>query len=101
MALDIIELIVSFFIIRYLIHVKTTRVARKKAGFFKSFSEAVPSSRHSFQKQPLSRLQKECPNCAAQVPLAALLCDACDYNFIVSPSQRHKLLSPPTISGTC
>jgi hypothetical protein len=80
----------------------TTRIAGKKAGSFKPFREAVPSRIwfNFFEKQPLSRTHKNCPNCAAQVPLSALLCDACDFNFIASiASHRHKLLNPPTISG--
>lgn len=78
-----------------------TRVAGKKAGFLKSFLEAVPSGMafKLFKKQPLSRTYKNCPNCDGQVPLAALFCDACDYNFVASMvGHRHKLLNPPTIS---
>jgi hypothetical protein len=52
-----------------------------------------------FDKQRLSTRRKICPNCAEEIPLAALFCDACDYNFIASGvSYRHKLLNPPTIS---
>jgi len=78
-----------------------TKMAGKKTGFSKSFREAVPSKIRvkCFEKQPLSRTYKNCPHCAAQVLLAALFCDVCDYNFIASMvSQRHKLLNPPTIS---
>ena len=79
----------------------TNRIAGKKAGSFKSFREAVPSSMRlkCFEKQPISRTHKSCPRCAAQVPVAALFCDTCDYNFIASiASHRHKLLNPPRIS---
>jgi len=79
-----------------------TRIPGKKAGFSKSFREAVPSrirAKH-FDKQPLSTTYKKCPDCAAQVPVSALLCDACEYNFIASmATHRHKLLNPPTISA--
>jgi|SRR5690349_17782350 hypothetical protein len=88
--------------IRLVMTVITTRIAGKKAGFFKSFREAVPSRMrlNIFEKQPLSKLYKSCPNCAAQLPLGALLCGACDYNFIASiASHRYKLLNAPTISG--
>jgi hypothetical protein len=74
-----------------------TKLAGKKPDSFKSVRKTVPSRmRLNFSgKQPLSRMYKNCPNCAAQVPLAALLCDACEHNFIAMPSYRHKLLSPP------
>jgi hypothetical protein len=88
--------------IRLLVKRITTRIAGKKAASFKSFWEAVLSRMrlNFFEKQPLSRLYKSCPNCAAQVPLPTLLCDACCYNFIASmASHRHKLLSPPRISS--
>jgi hypothetical protein len=35
---------------------------------------------------------KKCPQCTAQLPLSALVCDDCDYNFISSSILRHKLL---------
>jgi hypothetical protein len=78
----------------------TTRVAGKKADSSKSFREAGPSSRRHnfFEKEPVSKTYKNCPNCSAQVQLAALLCDACDYNFIAMPIFRNKLLNPPTAS---
>jgi hypothetical protein len=77
------------------------RIAAKKAAFSKSFPEAVPSRirvKH-LEKQPLLRTSKKCPDCAAQVPVSALLCDACEYNFIANMAiHRHKLLNPPTVS---
>jgi hypothetical protein len=39
---------------------------------------------------------KPCPNCAEQVPLLALICDACDYNFLAArPGRGQKLLPTP------
>jgi ribosomal protein L40E len=35
---------------------------------------------------------KKCPQCTAQLPLSALVCDDCDYNFLSSSILRHKLL---------
>ena len=85
---------------RLLIKLVTAAMAGKKAGFFKSFGEAVPfrMAMRFFDRQPLSKAHKNCPNCGGQVPVAALFCDACDYNFIASiVGHRHKLLNPPTI----
>jgi len=39
---------------------------------------------------------KPCPNCAEQLPLPALICGACDYNFLAArPGRGQKLLPPP------
>jgi hypothetical protein len=39
---------------------------------------------------------KPCPNCAEQVPLSALICNACDYNFLAArPGRGQNLLPPP------
>jgi hypothetical protein len=39
---------------------------------------------------------KPCPNCAAQLPLSAILCDTCDYNFLAErPGRGQKLLPSP------
>jgi hypothetical protein len=40
---------------------------------------------------------KKCPNCAEQLPLSALVCDECDYNFLSGTvGYRHKLLPAPS-----
>jgi ribosomal protein L40E len=40
--------------------------------------------------------EKTCPKCAEQLPISALLCEACDYNFLsMSVVHRHKLLPAP------
>ena len=41
---------------------------------------------------------KKCPQCADQLPVSALVCDACDYNFLAGSILRHKLL-PASESG--
>src|SRR4029453_8540716 len=39
---------------------------------------------------------KKCPNCAEEVPLSVLMCDACDYNFLSGMvGCRLKLLPSP------
>jgi hypothetical protein len=49
-----------------------------------------------FKRQHLATLKK-CPKCAEQLPLSALVCDACDYNFLSRMvGHRHKLLPSPS-----
>lgn len=40
-------------------------------------------------------MTKPCPNCAEQLPLAAIICSACDHNFLADRPGRVKLLPPP------
>jgi len=37
---------------------------------------------------------KKCPNCAAELPLSALICDACDFNFLAGSLYRGNQLLP-------
>jgi len=39
---------------------------------------------------------KKCPKCAEQLPPSALICEACDYNFLSRTVGRHKLLLSPS-----
>ena len=80
----------------------TVRIAKKKHGsFFKSFtarSDPMDNSTAArfFERHPISALKK-CPNCAEQLPLSALICDACDYNFLSGMvGHGQKLLPSPT-----
>ncbi|HEX9142670.1 MAG TPA: hypothetical protein VGA09_00265, partial [Candidatus Binatia bacterium] len=34
------------------------------------------------RKQTALPAKKHCPKCAKQLPIQALVCDACDYNFL-------------------
>ncbi len=39
---------------------------------------------------------KQCPNCTEQLPLSALLCEVCDYNFLSGMvGHGHRLLPAP------
>jgi hypothetical protein len=39
---------------------------------------------------------KQCPSCAQQLPLSAIMCDTCDYNFLAErPGRRQVLLAAP------
>lgn len=63
---------------------KKTFKGRDSAGYFASGSR--------FEKNHLLWLKK-CPNCAAQLPLAALFCEACEHNFLSGAvGFRNKML---------
>jgi hypothetical protein len=58
------------------------RIARQKDSLFKR--HRVPAL-------------KKCPKCAEQLPMTALVCEACDYNFLSrTVSHRRKLLLSPS-----
>ena len=86
--------------LRLLVKNIISRIPGNKPGSFKSFRETVPSRLRlkGVENQRLSRTLKNCPNCRAQVPLSALLCNSCDHNFLVDV-HRHKLLNPPRSNG--
>lgn len=73
-------------------------VKRKQSGFAKSSQARATSARTAdrfFEIRHIPAL-KPCPNCAEQLPLSALVCDACDYNFLAArPGRGQKLLPPP------
>ncbi len=72
---------------------------------------SVPKSFHAHESFPAKRVKgrlvksqhspvlKQCPSCAQQLPLSALMCDTCDYNFLAErPGRRQVLLPPPNHS---
>ena len=77
------------------------RIAKKKYGsFFRSsraesvFTNSCVTNRF-FASQRIAA-QKNCPNCAEQLPLSALICEGCDYNFLSRMvGSRHKTLPLP------
>ena len=76
--------------------------AKKPIGaFFKScttssaFTHDLLAARWLAPKPILA--QKNCPHCAEPMPISALLCDACDYNFLSgSLGTRQKSLPAPS-----
>jgi hypothetical protein len=72
-------------------------VKRKHGGFLNSFRAqgGFTNSGRLFESQR-SPVLKPCPGCAEQLPLAAILCDTCDYNFLAErPGRGQALLQPP------
>lgn len=73
---------------------------REKRRLFKKYlREGIAASHFAsgrmFEKNRLL-LSKKCPNCAAQLPLPALFCEACEYNFLSGAvGLRNKALPAP------
>lgn len=83
----------------------TARIAKKKYGsFFKSFiAESTLTNNCAFGRffeRPHILALKKCPNCAEQLPLSALICDACDYNFLSRMVGRGQKLLPSPVPMT-
>jgi hypothetical protein len=76
------------------------RILRRKRSVPKSFQahESFTPKRVAGRlfKSQRSPVLKQCPSCAQQLPLSALMCDTCDYNFLAErPGRRQVLLPPP------
>ena len=75
-------------------------VKRKRGGFFKSSrarsASSINRAADRFFENKRMPAVKPCPNCAEQLPLSALVCDSCDYNFLAArPGRGQGLLPPP------
>jgi len=93
--------ILHFSAIALILAFLTARIAiRKLASLCSSFLARCTGEDNCaidriFEKQHIPALKK-CPNCAEQLPLSVLCCDACDYNFLSGMvGHGHKLLPPP------
>jgi hypothetical protein len=48
-----------------------------------------------FERQRSPEL-KPCPSCNEELPLSAIICDICDYNFLAArPGRGQNMLPPP------
>jgi hypothetical protein len=99
--------ILHFLAIALILAFLTARIASKKDGsFFKWFVAgaflgiiALPIA--IFKRQQVPSTLKKCPKCAEQLPVSALVCDSCEYNFISRiVGHGHKLLASPKSSGS-
>jgi hypothetical protein len=69
------------------------RSASKSLQAHDHFTRKRVGSLFKSQRTPVL---KQCPSCAQQLPLSAIMCDACDYNFLAErPGRRQILLQPP------
>jgi Uncharacterised protein family UPF0547 len=100
---DILHFLAIALILAFL---TATIASRKDGSFFKWFVAgaflgviALPVA--IFKRQHVLSILKKCPKCAEQLPVSALVCDACEYNFISRiVGHGHKLLASPKTSGS-
>jgi hypothetical protein len=83
-----------------LILVLLTRIVKRKRGVRTSLGTggAGTHKRASVRlfENRRSPVLKQCPNCAEQLSLSAIVCDKCDYNFLAErPGRGQRLLSAP------
>jgi hypothetical protein len=76
------------------------RVVKRKRGVLKFIRArgAVTNKRASRRLFESRRgpVLKPCPNCSEQLPLSAIICNICDYNFLAErPGRGQNLLSSP------
>jgi len=75
-------------------------IAKKLIGaFFKSYTTWSRFMNNLlgaqwFAAEPILN-QKNCPHCAEPTPISALICEACDYNFLSGTVARQKSLPAP------
>ena len=76
--------------------VKKHRGTCSEAVMAKNTHASHRASDGFFERKRTLRL-KSCPNCAAELIISALVCDACDYNFLAArPMRPQRALPPPT-----
>ena len=73
--------------------------SKKASAFFKprtsKVKKALPAAIFRKHQAALSATKK-CPNCAGNLPISTLVCDACEYNFLSGTvGLRNKLLPSP------
>jgi hypothetical protein len=95
--LDIVNFFAPAIILMFFIAIAGEK---KQGGFFKAlvmgsaFSNECAVDR-MFEKQHIPSLKK-CPNCAEQLPLSGVICEACDYNFLSGMvGYGNRLLAAP------
>jgi hypothetical protein len=72
------------------------RMTNKKDRGYLELSPAESARPGRFFERQRLPVQKQCPHCAMQLPLAAILCEGCDYNFLAErPGRGQRLLPPP------
>jgi hypothetical protein len=72
-----------------------TRIVKRKQFRERGTGTHKRASGRLFARQHSPEL-KPCPNCTEQLPLSALICGTCDYNFLAArPGRGQKLLPSP------
>jgi hypothetical protein len=72
-----------------------TRIVKRKHFRARGTGTHKHASGRLFERQRSPEL-KPCPTCNEQLPLSAIICDICDYNFLAArPGRGQKLLPSP------
>ena len=73
------------------------RVTRKRHAHKSSRSRGSTTNKRTFGRRIKSQpTLKPCPSCAERLPLSAIICGTCDYNFLAErPGRGQNLLPSP------
>ena len=76
----------------------TAKIMGRKRSVRKSFRvrRTAPKKRASgrLSKRQRRAVLKPCPSCAEKLPVSAIICDACGYNFLAERPGRGQALLP-------
>jgi hypothetical protein len=77
------------------------RIAARNGGLLKRLSGRLFFRKYGAERHQIAlSALKACPKCADQLPLSALVCDGCEYNFLSGTvGSRHKLLPGPNVAS--
>jgi hypothetical protein len=93
-SLDVLSL--SAALTLALLAAKAFREKRSASRSFQAHDNFTRKRIGSLFKGQRTPVLKPCPSCAQQLPLSAIMCDICDYNFLAErPGRRQVLLQPP------
>jgi len=72
---------------------KKLDIARRFHGLLPGALKKEPPADRMFEKLRVPA-NKKCPSCAHELPLSALLCDGCDFNFLAGSVIRSARMLP-------
>jgi hypothetical protein len=90
-SLEILPITAVVLILAFLV----ARIVKRKTFPARGTGTHKRASGRLFERQRGPEL-KPCPNCTEQLPLSAIICDKCDYNFLAErPGRGQKSLPSP------
>ena len=74
----------------------TARIVTRKRDARKSFRRrgSITNTRAFGRRTKSKPVLKPCPSCAEKLPVSAIICDACGYNFLAERPGRGQALLP-------
>lgn len=92
LSLSAIAVIVVFLTYRFL-------KRKKLCDCFESFQASSHTNNARIFERQRVPATKKCPGCEQQLPLSAIICEECDYNFLAArPDRLHSMLPAPEAS---